>query len=126
ASYLAALNFALSLTRGIRLECDFTVGVFLPIIYHVGDQIFTLSAFLAGGSLVIGRKPVPDQVAAAIERERITAIWAGSPQFVGALAADLDATPRDVTSLTVLVYGWGALAPPTYASLARHAGEDLV
>jgi acyl-CoA synthetase (AMP-forming)/AMP-acid ligase II len=131
SSYLAALNFALSLTRGIRLECDLTLGVFLPIVYHVGDQIFTLSAFLAGGSLVIGRNPVPDQVAAAIESERVTALWAGSPQFVTALTAELDATPidsarRDVTSLTVLVYGWGALPPATYASLQRHAGADIV
>ncbi len=126
SSYLAALNFALSLTRGIRLECDLTLGVFLPIIYHVGDQIFTLSAFLAGGGLVIGRKPVPDQVAAAIESERVTALWAGSPQFVTALTAELDATGRDVTSLTVLVYGWGALAPATYASLQKHAGAGIV
>jgi acyl-CoA synthetase (AMP-forming)/AMP-acid ligase II len=124
ASYLAALNFALSLTRGIRLECDLRLGVFLPIIYHVGDQIFTLSAFLAGGSLVIGRKPVPDQVAEAIESERITALWAGSPQFVTALTGVL--TQHDVTSLTVLVYGWGALPPATLAALERHAGKDLV
>jgi acyl-CoA synthetase (AMP-forming)/AMP-acid ligase II len=124
ASYLAALNFALSLTRGIRLECDLRLGVFLPIIYHVGDQIFTLSAFLAGGSLVIGRKPVPDQIAEAIESERITALWAGSPQFVTALTGVL--TQHDVTSLTVLVYGWGALPPATLAALERHAGKDLV
>jgi acyl-CoA synthetase (AMP-forming)/AMP-acid ligase II len=126
ASYLAALNFALSLTRGIRLECDLRLGVFLPIIYHVGDQIFTLSAFLAGGSLVIGRKPVPDKVAEALESERITALWAGSPQFVTALTGVLDGTQRDVTSLTVLVYGWGALPPATLAALERHAGKDLV
>lgn len=126
ASHLAALNFALSLTRGVRLECDLRLGVFLPIIYHVGDQIFTLSAFLAGGSLLIGRRPVPDQVAAAIAAERITALWAGSPQFVTALTGELDATRQDVTSLTVLVYGWGALPPATLAALERHAGEGIV
>jgi acyl-CoA synthetase (AMP-forming)/AMP-acid ligase II len=126
SSYLAAMNFALSLTRGVRLEGDLRVGTFLPIIYHVGDLIFTLSAFLAGGSLVIGRRPVPDAVVAAVAEERVTALWAGSPQFVAALVAQIEAGGHDVSSLGVLVYGWGALAPPVYRALLDHAGEDLV
>jgi acyl-CoA synthetase (AMP-forming)/AMP-acid ligase II len=126
ASHLAALNFAVSLTRGIRIETDLKVLTFLPMIYHVGDQIFTLSAFLAGGSLVLGRRPLPDQVAAAIEAEQATAVWAGSPQFVTALATEADAAGRNISSVTVLVYGWGALTPQTYASLQRQAGADLV
>ncbi|WP_226363797.1 AMP-binding protein [Pseudonocardia abyssalis] len=121
ASHLAALNFTVSLTRGLRLETDLALVCFLPVIYHVGDQIFTLSAFLAGGSLVIGRRPVPDQVAAAIESERATAVWAGSPQFVTALTAEFDTAGRDASSLTVLVYGWGALPLETYAALRRQA-----
>jgi acyl-CoA synthetase (AMP-forming)/AMP-acid ligase II len=126
ASHLAALNFAVSLTRGIRIENDLKVLTFLPMIYHVGDQIFTFSAFMAGGSLVLGRRPLPDQVAAAIEAEQATAVWAGSPQFVTALAAESDTARRDISSLTVLVYGWGALIPQTYSSLQRQAGADLV
>ena len=126
ASHLAAMNFALSLTRGVRLEGDLRVGTFLPVIYHVGDLIFTLSAFLAGGSLVLGRRPVPDQVAATVAEERVTALWAGSPQFVAALVAQIESGGYDVSSLGVLVYGWGALAPPTYRALLDHAGEDLV
>jgi acyl-CoA synthetase (AMP-forming)/AMP-acid ligase II len=126
ASHLAALNFGISLTRGIRIENELKVLTFLPVIYHVGDQIFTLSAFVAGGSLVLGRRPVPDQVAAAIEAERATAVWAGSPQFVTALAGEADTARRDISSLGVLVYGWGALTPETYASLQRQAGADLV
>jgi acyl-CoA synthetase (AMP-forming)/AMP-acid ligase II len=126
AGYLAGFNFAVSLTRGIRLDCDLRIGTFLPIIYHIGDQIFTLSAFLAGGSLVIGRKPDPEQVAAAIEAERITALWAGSPQFVTALAAEIDTKEFDATSMTVLVYGWGALPPSTYETLRHRTTDDLV
>jgi acyl-CoA synthetase (AMP-forming)/AMP-acid ligase II len=126
SSYLAAMNFALSLTRGVRLEGDLRVGTFLPVIYHVGDLIFTLSAFLSGGSLVLGRRPVPDQVAAAVAQDRITALWAGSPQFVTALTAEIEAGGHDVSSLGVLVYGWGALAPATYRTLHDQAGEDLV
>ncbi|TDQ58825.1 acyl-CoA synthetase (AMP-forming)/AMP-acid ligase II [Actinomycetospora succinea] len=126
SSYLAAMNFALSLTRGVRLEGDLRVGTFLPMIYHVGDLLFTLSAFLSGGTLVLGRRPVPDQVAEAVAEERITALWAGSPQFVAALDREIETAGHDVTSLGVLVYGWGALAPKTYRALLDKAGEDLV
>jgi acyl-CoA synthetase (AMP-forming)/AMP-acid ligase II len=34
STHLAALNFALSLTRGLRHECDLRLAVFLPVIYH--------------------------------------------------------------------------------------------
>lgn len=126
SSYLAAMNFALSLSRGVRLEGDLRVGSFLPVVYHVADLVFTLSAFLSGGSLVLGRRPVPDQVATAVAEERVTALWAGSPQFVTALSAEVQAGGHDISSLGVLVYGWGALAPKTYRSLLDQAGEDLV
>ena len=48
-SHLAALNFSVSLTRGLRIETDLKIATYLPMIYHVGDQIFTFSAFLVGG-----------------------------------------------------------------------------
>ncbi|NKQ55455.1 AMP-binding protein [Amycolatopsis sp. K13G38] len=121
ASHFAALNFTVSLTRGVRLETDLKVMTFLPMIYHVGDQIFTFSAFLAGGSLVLGRRPAPADVAAAVAEERPTALWAGSPQFVAALTAAAEAEGRDLSSLTVLVYGWGALEPEVYQTLQRKA-----
>jgi acyl-CoA synthetase (AMP-forming)/AMP-acid ligase II len=126
ASYLAALNFALSLTRGGGLENDLRLGTFLPMIYHVGDLIFALASFLSGGTLVLGRRPAADAVARAVVEERVTALWAGSPQFVTALTREFDATGDDVSCLDVLVYGWGALPPKTHQSLLDHAGEDLV
>ena len=58
-SYMAAYGFALSLTRGLRLESELRVGTFLPMLYHVGDQPFTYSVFLSGGTLILGRKPDP-------------------------------------------------------------------
>jgi acyl-CoA synthetase (AMP-forming)/AMP-acid ligase II len=126
STHLAALNFALSLTRGLRHECDLRLAVFLPLIYHVTDQIFTFSAFLAGGSLIVGRRPAPGPVVQALAAERATAVWAGSPQFVTGLVAELDEHPElDVSALEVLVYGWGALAPATLDELAKHCG-DLV
>jgi acyl-CoA synthetase (AMP-forming)/AMP-acid ligase II len=121
SSHLAALNFSVSLTRGLQLETELKVITYLPMIYHVGDQIFTFSAFLAGGSLVLGRRPVPDEVAVAIEAEHPTALWAGSPQFVAGLTAAAEKSDRDISSLTVLVYGWGALDPTVYDTLQRRA-----
>jgi hypothetical protein len=98
------MNFALSLSRGLRHEADLRLATFLPIIYHIGDEIFPLAASLAGGSVVIGRRPVPGPVVETLAQERITALWAGSPQFVAALEAELGARPElDVTSLTTLV-----------------------
>ncbi|WP_337831351.1 AMP-binding protein [Pseudonocardia sp. TMWB2A] len=121
STHLAALNFTVSLTRGLRVETDLRVATALPMIYHVGDQIFTFSAFLAGGSLVLSRRPLPDQLVATIAEERPTALWAGSPQFVAALDAVAERTGADLSSLTVLVYGWGALEPAVYARLQDRA-----
>ncbi|NWJ71057.1 AMP-binding protein [Pseudonocardia sp. ICBG1122] len=121
ASHLAALNFSVSLTRGLPVEAELKVATYLPMIYHVGDQIFTLSAFLAGGSLVLGRRPVPGDVVVSIAEERPTALWAGSPQFVAALNAEAERSGADLSSLTVLVYGWGALEPKVYAALQEKA-----
>lgn len=121
STHLAALNFTVSLTRGLRVETDLRVATALPVVYHVGDQIFTFSAFLAGGSLVLGRRPLPDQLVATIADERPTALWAGSPQFVAAIDAVAERTGADLSSLTVLVYGWGALEPAVYARLQDRA-----
>jgi acyl-CoA synthetase (AMP-forming)/AMP-acid ligase II len=126
-AHLAGLNFALSLTRGLRHETDLRVCTFLPMIYHVGDALFTYSTFLAGGTLVLGRRPVPAAVAAATAGSRTTALWAGSPQFVAALAAEFDAHPEhDVSALTTLVYGWGALAPELVGRLEARAAPGFV
>jgi acyl-CoA synthetase (AMP-forming)/AMP-acid ligase II len=125
-SYLAGFGFALSLTRGLRLESDLKVGTYLPMIYHVGDQPFTYSVFLSGGTLVLGRKPNAEHIAEMIAEDRVTALWAGSPAMVRAVDAALTARPElDPRSLTVIVYGWAALPPATLASMKRHCGEDL-
>jgi acyl-CoA synthetase (AMP-forming)/AMP-acid ligase II len=125
-SYMAAYGFALSLTRGLRLESDLKVGTFLPMIYHVGDQPFTYSVFLSGGTLVLGRRPDAERLAEMLDEERLTAIWAGSPAMVGALDKVLTNRPElDPHTLTVIVYGWSALPPPVLASMKRHCGEEL-
>src|SRR6202000_129304 len=92
-SYAAGFGFALSLTRGLRLESDLKVGTYLPMIYHVGDQPFTYSVFLCAGTLVLGRRPNPGHIAEMIDAEGVTALWAGSPAMVRALDAVLTARP---------------------------------
>ena len=125
-SYAAGFGFALSLTRGLALESDLRVGTYLPMIYHVGDQPFSYSVFLCGGTLVLGRRPAAPQIAEMIAAEKVTALWAGSPAMVRAIDAELTDRPElDARSLTVIVYGWAALPPATLASLKRHCGESL-
>jgi acyl-coenzyme A synthetase/AMP-(fatty) acid ligase len=127
-SYFAAYSFALTLTRGVQLECDLKLATFLPVIYHVADQVFTFPAFLAGGTLVIGRRPAPQPIAEAITREAVTALWAGSPAMANALASTLaaDRLAYDPRSLKVMVYGWAALPPGTLATFKRLCGDDFV
>lgn len=127
-SYTAGYNFALTLTRGLPVECDLKLASFLPMIYHVGDQVFTFPAFLSGGTLLLGRRPDAATVAQAIHDERVTALWAGSPQFLDALARELDRRRDDLdpTSLTSIVYGWAALSPATKEMLEELCGEHLM
>lgn len=127
-SYMAGYSFALTLTRGLRFESDLRLCSFLPVIYHSGDQIFALSVFLAGGTLVLGRKPAADRIAATIAEEGITALWGGSPAMIDAVAGALDggSTDPSASSLGVVVYGWAALSPATVDSLKRLCGPDLL
>jgi acyl-CoA synthetase (AMP-forming)/AMP-acid ligase II len=124
-AHMGAYAFALSLTRGVPVEADLVLCSFLPVIYHVADQCLSLPAFLTGGRLVIGRRPVPGEMAAAVRREQVTALWGGSPQLVKAFAAALDAGEPDCT-LKVLVYGWGAVEPGVLATLKEQCGQDFL
>ena len=126
-AHFGAYSFALSLTRGLHSEADLAQVAFLPVIYHVADQCLSLSAFLTGGRLVIGRRPVPAEMAAAVHREAGTSIWAGSPQLVKAFAAELAGTlgPGQRSSLRVVVYGWGAVEAGVRSSLQASCGDDL-
>lgn len=123
---MSAYSFALSLTRGLAVEADLVHCSFLPIVYHVVDQPLSLSTFLSGGRLVIGRRPVAVEMAAAIEREQVTSLWGGSPQLVKALAAAIEAGPDDgARSLRVVVYAYGAVEKPVRGTLKKHCGGDL-
>jgi acyl-CoA synthetase (AMP-forming)/AMP-acid ligase II len=126
-TYMAAAGFALSLTRGLRIENELRTGTYLPMLYHVGDQPFLYSTFLSAGTMVLGRRPEAEAITRTVDAERVTALWAGSPAMVRAVDGVLTAHPElDARSLTVIVYGWAALPPATLASMKRHCGEDLL
>lgn len=128
SSYFCAYAYAMTLSRGVRMECDLKLASFLPLIFHASDQIFTFSVFLSGGTLVIGRGPVPENVAAAITKERITTLWGGSPVMVGSVAKVLreHRDSYDAGSLKVVLWGWAALSPETMATFKELCGEDFL
>jgi acyl-CoA synthetase (AMP-forming)/AMP-acid ligase II len=110
-AYLAAHGFALSCTRGLELESGVCLVTFLPVVYHIGDQVLALPALISGGRLVIGRRSNPEAVADAAIAHRATAVWGGAPQSIKQISLALEArAPQDKT-LTVMFYGWGAVEP---------------
>ena len=127
-AYLTGYSYALSLTRGLRHEHDLRVGTFLPIVYHCGHNATLVPAFLSGGTAIVGRGPNrPQPLAAAITQERVTALWAGSPQFLQALVDAVDADPGayDLRSLTVGMFSWNTVHADLAARLTELCGADL-
>lgn len=123
---LAAYGFALSLTRRLEVESRLTLVTFLPMIYHIGHQIFLLPCFVSGGTAVIGRRPDPATIAHAVEREQATALWGGSPAMMDAFQRASERDGRDISSLTVAIYGWAALDPLVLDRLQRQAPQLTV
>ncbi|WP_433503149.1 AMP-binding protein [Pseudonocardia halophobica] len=112
-SYAAAMTHALAYTRNLPREGDVRLCTFLPVVYHIGDHAYVLAAFLSGGSVVLGRKPVAAAIARSVTEDRVTALWGGSPQFLGELVREVESRPGDydLTSVEVIVFGWTAIEP---------------
>ncbi|MEI2776230.1 MAG: AMP-binding protein [Tetrasphaera sp.] len=118
---LAAHGFALSLTRGLEVETHLRLVTFLPMIYHVGHLVFMLPCFATGGTVVLGRRPDAAAAAEAVERERATALWGGSPAMMAAFSTAAATGGRDISSLTVAIYGWAALPPAVLDEMQQQA-----
>jgi acyl-CoA synthetase (AMP-forming)/AMP-acid ligase II len=112
-SYMAAHSHALSYSRGLPRECDLVTCSFLPVVYHVGDHAQVLSAFVAGGRVVLGRRPLPAAVAKTVTREGVTCLWGGSPQMLTDLAREVESSrySYDFSRVSVIVFGWAAMSP---------------
>lgn len=125
-SHFAALSYALTYTRGLNAEQDLKIATFLPVVYHVGDHAFVLSALLCGGSVVLGRVPDAQTMAKAISEHGATGLWAGSPQLLKGVVEAAERQPElSLKSLTVALYGWGSVPPPLFRRLRELAGDNV-
>jgi acyl-CoA synthetase (AMP-forming)/AMP-acid ligase II len=127
-SYIGAYGNALTFSRGLRFESDMRTCSVLPLIYHAPDQTQAFPAFLCGGTLIMGRQARARNFADMVSTERATHLWAGSPQFLEDMIAEIHAHPDtyDIRSLTTIVFAWTALAPSTADELKRLCGEQLL
>ncbi|MDN5939081.1 MAG: AMP-binding protein [Salinisphaera sp.] len=123
-SYFAAYGFAVSASRGVAVESDLCMFSFLPVVYHIGDHAYLLSTFLVGGTIVLGRGFDARAAGETVTREKVTTLWAGSPQFLTAIAAAAEASGGavDLSSLEVIIYGWAALSPALVAQVRQLCG----
>lgn len=127
-SYLTGYSYALSLTRGLTYEHEIRMGTFLPIVYHCGHNSTLVPAWLCGGTAVIGRGPNRfRELAAAITAEKVTALWAGAPQFLQGLVDAVHDDPGryDLTSLTVGMFSWKTIHADLADQLKALCGEPL-
>jgi acyl-CoA synthetase (AMP-forming)/AMP-acid ligase II len=126
-SYSAAMTHALAYTRNLPREGDVRLATFLPVIYHIGDHAYVLAAFLSGGSVVLGRKPVPAAIARSVTEDRVTALWGGSPQFLAELAREVEAHPGeyDLSCIEVVIFGWTAIEPSLADRLTALCGGQV-
>jgi acyl-CoA synthetase (AMP-forming)/AMP-acid ligase II len=109
--YLSTYTYALSINRGLRFEDQMRSGTFLPITYHTGIYAVLFPAWFSAGTAVIGRRPSSSELSRCVDRERLTAVWAGSPAFVQALVDSNDEQGDDLSSLTVVFFSWGTMQP---------------
>lgn len=126
-SYFSAYSYAMSLTRGINYEDELVTITHLPIIFHCGHNSVPFAAFIAGGTLVLGRRPDSRAIAEGITRHRVTSAWLGSPSWVDEVveAALADPEHLDMTSLRVAMFSWGAMRPKMGSRLRQACGDEV-
>lgn len=126
-TYMSALGFRGSVTRGIRFEEELRLCTFLPVIFHCGHNASILPTFLAAGTAVIGRRFDARAVAEAVSTHRITALWGGAPRFLEAVADAAEAdSALDLSSLAVGVFAWTAMTPTLVRRLKALTGDDFL
>jgi long-chain acyl-CoA synthetase len=73
------------------------LAAFLPLFHVYGQNYILNAALLAGATVVLFRRFVPEQVLASISRDRITMLFGVPTIFIGLLATDLSA--HDLSSI---------------------------
>ncbi|MBO0652457.1 long-chain fatty acid--CoA ligase [Streptomyces triculaminicus] len=100
----------------------------LPVVpmFHVNAWGLPHAAFMAGTSLLMpDRFLQPAPLAEMIESERPT-VTAGVPTIWQGLLAELDAKPRDMTSLRTVVSGGSACPPALMKAFEERHGLNVV
>ncbi|MCC3766851.1 long-chain fatty acid--CoA ligase [Streptomyces sp. UNOC14_S4] len=100
----------------------------LPVVpmFHVNAWGLPHAAFMAGTSLLMpDRFLQPGPLAEMIEKERPT-VSAGVPTIWAGLLAELDARPRDMSSLRTVISGGSACPPSLMAGFEERHGVRLV
>jgi acyl-CoA synthetase (AMP-forming)/AMP-acid ligase II len=124
-AYLNAYAHGMTHTRGLRTESDLRIATLLPAVYHAADHSHTFPAPLVGGTLVLGRKVTAAEHARTVTDHAVTALYAGSAQFLDEMVAEIDAHPGayDLSSLTTIEWAWSPLTAQTAARLRELAGD---
>lgn len=124
-TYIEALSWTATLSRGLQSENDTVVGTGLPMVYHVGDAMAYASWFNSG-TVVLARKPDPHGIAQLIGQEKITTLWGGLPQFLRNLLNAFDSTADyDMGSLRTVIFGWAPLDRSTFERYQEHADHEI-
>ena len=127
STYMAAYSKALTMTRGLSHESEIRLGVFTPMVFHIGDQLCVFGPLVCGGTVIIGRKPQGPEMARAITDEKVSCLFGGSPQFVESLITEVQSKPEeyDLSSVGVMWFGWAPLAPASLAAFQELCGPQL-
>lgn len=123
----AAYDYALSYTRGLKIEQQIRMCTFLPVIHHVTHNESVIPALMAGGTAIVGRKVDSQALAAGITKERATAVWIGSPRFLEGLVdvASGDRDTYDLSSLTAMMFAWNTISADLHSRLKDLCAPDF-
>jgi acyl-CoA synthetase (AMP-forming)/AMP-acid ligase II len=126
-TYNAAFAQTLSMVRHLNHESELISGAFTPMTFHIGDQLIMFGPLMAGGTVVLGRKPDGPSIARACTREKITFLFGGSPQFLESVIRTCQAAPDDydLSSLTAMNFGWAPLDPKSLQAFRDLTRQDL-
>lgn len=120
-----AMSYIGAITLGLDYESDATICSFLPIVYHVGDGLI-YSAILAGGTLVLGRRFDPAQIAKAIDQFGVTCLWGGAPHAINAVVAEFTKNPLLRSErLRSIIFGWAPLDPGDFDRIKSVLGAKV-
>jgi len=97
---LTQANIASNIATAARCSgyrSDDRLAAFLPLFHVYGQNYIMNAAVLAGATLVLFRRFVPDQVLKSVQQDRITMFFGVPTIFIGLLSMDL--TPYDLSSI---------------------------